>query len=87
MGIATTIKTRNFGLISKAIEEQHELIAFLDIIRKNQIKRIKANEVGTRNSMLYLNLLAESKNLLLQLINLVKAQRDFFEFISGNSKT
>ena len=68
------------------IEEQQKLLVFLDTIRKNQIKRIRANEVGTRNSMLYLNLLAETKNLLLQLINMEKAQRDFSEFITNNSK-
>jgi hypothetical protein len=36
--------------------------------------------------MLYLNILAEAKNLLLQLINLLKAQRDFSDFILRNSK-
>ena len=85
-GISFTIKTNDFGLIPKGIDEQQKLLSFLDLIRKNQIKRIRANEVGTRNSMLYLNLLAETKNLLLQLINLVKAQRDFTEFILKNSK-
>ena len=33
--------------------------------RKKQIKRIKANAVGTRNSMLYLNHLAEYRNIVL----------------------
>ncbi len=33
--------------------------------RKNQIKRIKKNEVGTRNSILFFNLLGDFRNLLL----------------------
>lgn len=33
--------------------------------RKNQIKRIKNHEIGTRNSILYLNLLGEFRNLAL----------------------
>ena len=33
------------------------------VARKNQIKRIKNHEIGTRNSILYLNLLAEYRNM------------------------
>jgi hypothetical protein len=84
-GISITIKTNDFNMILKSIDEQQKLLVFLDVIRKNQIKRIRMKEVGVRNSMLYLNLLAESKNLVLQLINLVKAQRDFSEFILKQS--
>jgi phosphate/sulfate permease len=83
--IAGTIQARKFDNLNYLIDEQQNLLKVLDIIRKSQIKRIKANEIGTRNSMLYLNLLAETKNLLLQLINLLKAHRDFSEFISNNS--
>ncbi len=85
-GISLTIHDGDYSRLSRNIEEQQGLLGFLDLIRKNQIKRIRANEVGTRNSMLYLNLLAETKNLLLQVINLAKAQRDFSEFITRNSK-
>jgi len=84
--IRKTIESANFSKINECIDDQQSLLKLLDTIRKNQVKRIKANEVGTRNSMLYLNILAESKNLLLQLINLLKAQRDFSEFILKNSK-
>lgn len=45
-------------------EMQHFVKAVRDV-RKNQIKRIKNHEIGTRNSMLYLNLLAEFRNLAL----------------------
>lgn len=41
--------------------------------RKRQIKRIKANEVGTRNSMLYFELLTEMKNFVLFSYALVKS--------------
>lgn len=45
------------------------------------MKRIKANKVGTRNSMLFLGLLSEGKNLMLQSINVIKVQRDFTDFV------
>ena len=80
-----TIKSRKTDQVNYHIQEQQKLLAVLDIMRKNQIKRIKLNEVGTRNSMLYLNLLAETKNVLLQAINLVKSYRDFNLYISGEN--
>ncbi len=83
--IGKAIKARNYDDLNKLIDQQQSILKVLDVIRKNQIKRIKANEVGTRNSMLYLNILAETKNLLLQLINLLKAHRDFSDFITNNS--
>jgi hypothetical protein len=42
-----------------------------------QIKRIKAREVNTRNSVLFFNIITETKNMLLHAINLIKSHRDF----------
>ncbi|MBE0650296.1 MAG: inorganic phosphate transporter [Bacteroidales bacterium] len=56
---------------------QKESIDYLETCRKAQIRRIKGGLVGTRNSVLYLNLLSETKNLLLQTGNLFKSERDF----------
>lgn len=61
----------------KLLEEQAKALRHIEVNRKNQIQRIKKRLVGTRNSILFLNLLDESKNLLLQAVNLFKAQRDF----------
>jgi hypothetical protein len=41
------------------------------------LKRIKKGEAGTKNGLLYLGVLAETKSLLLDTINLLKAERDF----------
>ena len=46
-------------------------------MRKAQIKRIKKGESGTKASMLFLNILNESKGLVLHAGNSVKAYRDF----------
>ena len=40
-----------------------EFVRKIRAVRKNQIKRIKNREVGTRNSVLFLNLLGEFRNL------------------------
>ena len=79
-----TIEKNEFGNIPTLIEKQQDILDILKSCRKKQIKRIKANETGTRNSVLYLGILNEIKNFLLQSINLVKAQRDFVEYQINN---
>jgi hypothetical protein len=59
------------------IGKQQRLLDQINKIRKNQLKRIKTHELQTRRSLLFLDLLAETKNLLLYSINLLKSQRDF----------
>jgi hypothetical protein len=60
--------------------EQKDLIDRLTSLSKQQLKRIKNSESGTKNSTLYLNIMNETKNLLLFTVNLIKAQRDFLMF-------
>ena len=75
--ILRIIKKERFEEVADAIDKKDALLALLAKLRKNQIKRIKNNEVGTKNSMLYLGMLNESKNLVLYSVNLLKSQRDF----------
>lgn len=78
--IIFTIEKSKFENIPVLIEKQQEILDKLKEGRKKQIKRIKKDEAGTRNSILYLGILNEIKNFLLQSINAVKAQRDFVEY-------
>lgn len=77
------IKISDYENLNEIIEKQQKLLKFIDTIRKKQVKRIKLNEVGTRNSLLFLNILSESKNLVLQAVNLLKSHRDFNESVNG----
>ena len=56
---------------------QQNIQRIIEETRKKQVKRIKNSETGTRNSILYLNILAEMKNLTLYTLNLLKSSRDF----------
>ena len=78
--ILFTIDNNEFDNIPNLIDKQQDILDIVKSCRKKQIKRIKHNEAGTRNSVLYLGILNEIKNFLLQSINLVKAQRDFVEY-------
>ena len=74
------IETTDFSKQEKIIGMEDTFLKKIEEVRKLQIKRIKNGSVGTRNSILYLNIINETKNLSLQAINLYKAQRDFIDF-------
>jgi hypothetical protein len=71
------LKEKHFENLDELIERRNKLVERLRELEINQIKRIKGNLVSTRNSVLFFNIISETKNLLLNLINIVKAQRDF----------
>ncbi|NQT77216.1 MAG: inorganic phosphate transporter [Bacteroidetes bacterium] len=71
------IREHRYSEIDSIIEKQSELLSMIDQVNKKQIKRIKNHEAGTKNSLMYLGMLAEMKNILFYTINLVKSQRDF----------
>ncbi|MFK5854971.1 MAG: inorganic phosphate transporter [Bacteroidota bacterium] len=61
-----------------------QLLGLIESSNKKQIKRIKNNMVGTKNSILFMNIINESKNLSLQAVNLYKSQRDFVDYKNSN---
>lgn len=75
--ILTIIMENDFTEIPDTIKHQQDILDLLNKYRKKQVKRIKNGETGTRISVLYLGIQNEIKNILLQSINLLKAQRDF----------
>jgi len=75
--ITQCVKSNDYSALNDIINQQQKVLKFIDTLRKKQVKRIKANEVGTRNSMLFFGILSESKNLVLQGVNVLKSHRDF----------
>ena len=84
--IIQAIKNSDFTDLNQILENQQSLLDAIMKLKKRQLKRIKSGETGTKNSELILNTLTESKNLLLYVINLIKAQRDFSEYNIENGK-
>jgi len=78
--IITLLENNDFEHIGKVISEQRHVLMFLQQLKKKQVKMIQDEMVGTRNSLLYFNLLAESKNLMLYSVNMLKAHRDFIVY-------
>ncbi len=78
------IRNSSFENLDELLDEIVKETENLKSLRKAQLKRIKKEKTSTQNSMLYLNLLHETQNLLLHIGNLLKAQRDFVSYNNGN---
>ncbi|MDD2527554.1 MAG: inorganic phosphate transporter [Lentimicrobium sp.] len=77
------LKNKDYDDFDRIISRHQNVMRVVEDTRKKQVKRIKSNETGTRNSILYLNMLAEIKNLSLFTVNLLKSSRELFQ--TGNS--
>ncbi len=77
--VLSVIDNSSFSQMDQVLSKQEDLLELIETYRKTQMKRLKHEEVGAKNSMLFLGLLHETKNLLLHIVNLTKAQRDFVE--------
>ncbi|MEA1886918.1 MAG: inorganic phosphate transporter [Bacteroidota bacterium] len=75
--IVAILRSNNFDHIKESVEKQSKLVDSIDSIRKKQVKRIKKGASGTKATILYLDLLTETKNLVFQAGNILKAYRDF----------
>ena len=61
-----------------------EAISTIELMNKSLIKKLKRGEIGTKNSILILSIFNESKNMVLQIVNLYKSQRDFVNYKNGS---
>ncbi len=75
------LSSKDFSDVETVMNLRHELFDKIADATKKQLKRIKANAAGnsSRSSMLYLNILNETKTIVLQSKNLMKAQNYFLE--------
>jgi Na+/phosphate symporter len=74
----------DFSVINELRDEILELCAHLT---KKQIKRVKILESGTRNSILFMTILNETKTIALQSVNLMKSQRNMYETVRRIAET
>jgi phosphate/sulfate permease len=73
------LESDEFNDTEKIRQMEHALVEQTDKLKKKQIKRIKSGESKTRNSMLYLNLLEESKKLVIYTHSVIKAVDELFK--------
>ncbi len=85
--IEDIMEQKDFDDLSGLSAQQNELIEILDEFKINQIKRIKDNLLGTRNSVLYLNILQETRSTVLSVVSLLKAHIAFCDYENTHSGT
>lgn len=62
---------------------QSDIIELNKEARKNLIKSIKKNEIGTKNSLLVITILGETRNILIYTSNMMKIQNDFTQSVNN----
>lgn len=72
-------KSGDYSQFNQIVNMREEILDLNPKLTKRQIKRVKAGESTTRSSILFLNLVNESKIITLQSSNLMKSHRNFKE--------
>jgi phosphate/sulfate permease len=75
------VENDDFSAIGNMKERQKAMTEKISDLRKQQIKILKKNSAKTKATLLYLEILSESKSLLISIAELVEAERDFHELI------
>lgn len=73
------LKSNDYADFDTIIELCDELFESISGAIANQLCHIRTRETSTKANMLYLNILSETKTIVLQSLNLVKSQRYFLE--------
>jgi phosphate/sulfate permease len=80
------MQSRNIENLEEHSEKRDLLIESINSIIKNRIKILKKKQKGTKVSMTYIEMLTETKNLLLQTVQLVKADANMIEALKAQNK-
>ena len=78
------INDNDFADIDLVLTMRDELFERIATTTKSELVRINAGEGNTKASMFYLTVMSETKAMVLQARNLLKAQRYFLEHAGGN---
>ena len=85
-GIVIMLRTSDFSDFERILAKRDNIFDLFVENIKSQIKRVKNNESSIRNSILFLDIVNETKAMLLQSRNLMRAQRQFMGFEEGLNK-
>lgn len=75
----TMLQHNDYADFDAIVELRDELFESISEAIANQLRRIRTRKTSTKTNILYLNILSETKTIVLQSRNLVKSQRYFLE--------
>lgn len=76
-----THKEKRFDQVPDLIRKQNSLLGYIEELRIKELRRIKHGEGHTRMNILLMEILAETKNIMLFSINILKSHRDIIASI------
>ncbi|MDR1171059.1 MAG: inorganic phosphate transporter [Bacteroidales bacterium] len=85
--IVEMLRTSDFSNFDRVLAKRDSIFDLIADTIKAQIKRVKGNESSMRNSILYLDIINETKAMVLQARNLMKAQRLFVGYAEEQKKS
>ncbi len=71
-------KESRFDSVAEMVDKQDYIVNLIEELRRKQIRRIMAGGKRTRVSIILLECYAESKNIVVYMISLLKSHRDFY---------
>lgn len=71
-------KDKKFFLVPELLQRQQTLFGFIENLRLNHIRQIRAGHGKTRINIIYMELLGETRNLVTYSVNLVKSLKNLF---------
>lgn len=80
------LQNKNFDHMEELVQQRDEIIEMINDIIRKRIKILKKAKKGVKISMTYIEMLTESKNLLLHLVELVKANKNLLESLTPEKK-
>jgi Na+/phosphate symporter len=78
--IVKMLRSLDFSTFDRTLAKRDDIFDLFVENIKSQIKRVKDNESSVRNSILYIDLVNETKTMLLQARNFMRAQRLFMGY-------
>lgn len=72
---------KDYSKFQEVTRLRDDILELCAKLTKKQIKRVKLRENSTRNSILFMNILNETKNIALQSVNLMKSQRNMSQTV------
>jgi Na+/phosphate symporter len=84
--IVKMLQTLDYSDFDRVLAKRDDIFDLLVENIKSQIKRVKDKESSVRNSILYLDIVNETKTMMLQARNMMRAQRLFMGFEEEQKK-
>lgn len=73
------LRGRDFSNMSDVLEKRDKLFDMMDVIMKNQLRRMQKEPTSTSASILFFNILNETKTMVLQSRNIMKSLEHFVD--------